>query len=108
MKRIEKHGFSLLELIAAVVILAVVSAAMVATVTPIRARSNDKLAEQELVTLNQLAKTYFEQTGQYPQSVSALVEADLLSIQSSQDQLRFQRIQREFDYEPSSGRFTSR
>ncbi|MGB0595599.1 MAG: prepilin-type N-terminal cleavage/methylation domain-containing protein [Rubripirellula sp.] len=50
MKTHKKSGFSLLEVIAAVVILAVVAAATIATVAPLRAKSDQKMAEQEIAT----------------------------------------------------------
>ena len=69
MKRRKNSGFSLLEVIAAVVILAVVAAATVATVAPMRAKSEDKLADQEVATLNAMAQTYYLEVGSYPASV---------------------------------------
>ncbi len=72
MRRNKKSGFSLLEVIAAVVILAVVAAATVATVAPMRAKSEDKLADQEVATLNAMAQTYFLEIGSYPSSVITL------------------------------------
>ncbi len=69
MRRNKKSGFSLLEVIAAVVILAVVAAATVATVAPMRAKSEDKLADQEVATLNAMAQTYFLEVGSISQEV---------------------------------------
>lgn len=108
MKRNKKSGFSLLEVIAAVVILAVVAAATVATVTPMRAKSEDRLAEQEVATLNAMAQTYFLEEGHYPANVVALSDAGYIANATNDDKKRIQRIRRNFHYSSDTGMFSKR
>ncbi|TWU34928.1 prepilin-type N-terminal cleavage/methylation domain-containing protein [Novipirellula artificiosorum] len=108
MKRTKKSGFSLLEVIAAVVILAVVAAATVATVAPMRAKSEEKLAEQESATLNSMSQTYFLETGAFPRSVSDLVTEGYLSNTTQADQDRITSIRRNYTYTRTTGTFTKR
>ena len=81
MKRnnIKKSGFSLLEVIAAVVILAVVAAATVATVAPMRAKSEEKLAIQDVAALNAMAQTYILETGTFPANANTLATAGYIA-----------------------------
>jgi prepilin-type N-terminal cleavage/methylation domain-containing protein len=71
-----RRGFSLLEVIAAVVILAVVAAATVATIAPMRAKSAAKLDQQNIAKLNSISQTYYMETGTWPNAdLSALFTA---------------------------------
>ena len=108
MKRNKKSGFSLLEVIAAVVILAVVAAATVATVAPMRAKSEDKLADQEVATLNAMSQTYFLEIGSYPGNVNALANAGYLANTTPAEQQRLQKIRRNYTYTRSTGTFAKR
>jgi len=108
MKRIGKSGFSLLEIIAAMVILAVVAAATVATVTPMRAKSEDKLADQEVATLNAMAQTYYLEEGLYPADVTALADAGYLANTTVDDKSRLQKIRRNFNYSQATGLFSKK
>ena len=108
MKRNKKNGFSLLEVIAAVVILAVVAAATVATVAPMRQKSEDKLAEQEIATLNSMAQTYFLEEGSFPRSVNDLVSSGYLSNADQAAQDRIRKIRRNYTYARATGTFTKR
>jgi prepilin-type N-terminal cleavage/methylation domain-containing protein len=108
MKRNKKNGFSLLEVIAAVVILAVVAAATVATVAPMRAKSEEKLAEQEIATLNSMAQTYFLEEGTFPRRVDDLVTAGYLSNADQAAQDRLTKIRRNYRYSRATGTFTKR
>tara|TARA_R110002049_G_scaffold4601_5_gene32773 strand:- start:1074459 stop:1074785 length:327 start_codon:yes stop_codon:yes gene_type:complete len=108
MKKNKKNGFSLLEVIAAVVILAVVAAATVATVAPMRAKSEAKLAEQEIATLNSMAQTYFLEEGSFPRSVNDLVTAGYLSNADQAAQDRVRNIRRNYTYTRATGTFTKR
>ncbi len=108
MKRTKKNGFSLLEVIAAVVILAVVAAATVATVAPMRAKSDQKLSEQEVATLNSMTQTYFLETGAYPRNVNDLVTAGYLSNVTPADATRITNINRNYTYARATGTFTKR
>ena len=108
MKRSKKNGFSLLEVIAAVVILAVVAAATVATVAPMRAKSEDKLADQEVATLNAMAQTYFLEVGNYPASVNTLRNAGYLANTTREDRQRVARMARDYTYTRATGTFAKK
>lgn len=105
MRRNKKSGFSLLEVIAAVVILAVVAAATVATVAPMRAKSEDKLADQEVATLNAMSQTYFLEEGRYPASVYSLRDAGYLANVTDEDRQRVARMRRNYTYTRATGTF---
>ncbi len=108
MKRTTKNGFSLLEVIAAVVILAVVAAATVATVAPMRAKSDDKLADQEVTMLNAMSQTYFLEEGEYPTSVNQLAAAGYLANTTTDEQAKLIRIRRNYTYTRSTGTFAKK
>jgi len=108
MKRNKKNGFSLLEVIAAVVILAVVAAATVATVAPMRAKSEDKLADQEVAGLNAMSQTYFLEIGRFPSSVNQLASAGYLSNTTVEQRQRLTRIRRNYNYTRATGIFAKR
>jgi prepilin-type N-terminal cleavage/methylation domain-containing protein len=108
MRRNKKNGFSLLEVIAAVVILAVVAAATVATVAPMRAKSEDKLADQEVATLNAMAQTYFLEIGSYPGNVNTLAAAGYLANTTPAERARLTKIRRNYTYTRSTGVFAKR
>ena len=108
MKRNKKSGFSLLEVIAAVVILAVVAAATVATVAPMRAKSEDKLADQEVATLNAMAQTYYLEEGNYPASVVTLANSGYLANTTADEKARITRIRRNYTYSRSTGVFSKK
>jgi len=100
-----KNGFSLLEVIAAVVILAVVAAATVATVAPMRAKSEEKLAIQDVASLNAMSQTYYLETGRFPANVNALAAAGYISNQTPAEQTRLRKL-RSYPYNRADGRFS--
>jgi general secretion pathway protein G len=108
MKRNKKNGFSLLEVIAAVVILAVVAAATVATVAPMRAKSEDKLADQEVATLNAMSQTYFLELGSFPGSVRSLGSAGYLANVTTEDLQRISRMTKNYTYTRATGTFAKK
>jgi prepilin-type N-terminal cleavage/methylation domain-containing protein len=108
MKRRKNSGFSLLEVIAAVVILAVVAAATVATVAPMRAKSDDKLADQEVATLNAMAQTYFLEVGRYPGGADALATAGYLANATPEEKARITKIKRNYTYSAATGVFSKK
>ena len=108
MKRNKKRGFSLLEVIAAVVILAVVAAATVATVAPMRAKSEDKLADQEVATLNAMAQTYYLEVGSYPSSVYGLATAGYIANTTADEKARLTKIRRNYNYSRTTGIFAKK
>lgn len=65
-KRRNRKGFSLIEVIAAVVILAVVATATVATISPMREKSRVKLDQQNIAKLNGIVQAYYMETGRWP------------------------------------------
>ena len=106
MKRNKKNGFSLLEVIAAVIILAVVAAATVATVAPMRAKSDAKMSEQDVATLNATTQTYFLEVGKYPTRVYDLVTYKYLNYTTAAERKRYQDIVAKYNYDASTGTFT--
>lgn len=62
----KRKGFSLLEVIAAVIILAVVATATVGTVAPMREKSSKKMDESAKADLNSIVQTYFLEVGAWP------------------------------------------
>jgi general secretion pathway protein G len=65
-KKTNRKGFSLIEVIAAVVILAVVATATVATIAPMREKSRVKLDAQNIAKLNGIVQAYYMETGLWP------------------------------------------
>lgn len=61
-----RKGFSLIEVIAAVIILAVVATATVATIAPMREKSRRKLDEQNIASLNGTVQAYYMEIGAWP------------------------------------------
>ena len=108
MKRNKKSGFSLLEVIAAVVILAVVAAATVATVAPMRAKSEDKLADQEVATLNAMSQTYYLEEGRYPASVNQLATAGYLANTTADERTRLRNMRTNYNYDRGTGVFSKK
>jgi len=101
------NAFSLLEVIAAVIILSVVSAATVATVAPMRAKSEQRLSEQQIASLNNMSQSYFLELGQFPpEGVSSLISAGYLSSVDAEAKARVERMRRNFSYNRATGTFT--
>ncbi len=73
-----RNAFSLSELLAAVVIITVVSIATVSTITPLRARAQVAANQRKLADLNSLAKAYRANHAQFPPNgVISMIEAGL-------------------------------
>jgi general secretion pathway protein G len=107
--RHKRNGFSLLEVIAAVVILAVVAAATVATVAPMRAKSEQKLNEQQMASLNSMSQTYYLELGQFPPNgVNSLITAGYLSNADAAAQTRNAKMRTTYAYDRATGTFTKR
>lgn len=62
----QRKAFSLIEVIAAVIILAVVATATVATVAPMREKSRVKLDQQNIAKLDSLCQAYLMEYGTWP------------------------------------------
>lgn len=108
MKRFRKSGFSILEVLAAAVILSVVAAAAVATVAPMRAKSENWHAHQELASLNAMAQTYHQEEGQYPANAADLVHAGYLTDATADKKLWIARIHHEYSYSHTTGVFSKK
>lgn len=65
-RRQRRAGFSLLEVIAAVVILAVVAAATVSAIAPLREKARQKVDIQNVARLNAIVQAYYMETGEWP------------------------------------------
>ena len=65
-RQLRRRGFSLIEVIAAVVILAVVATATVATIAPMREKSRAKIDQQGIAKLNGIVQAYYMEYGTYP------------------------------------------
>ena len=84
MSRRNRRGFSLIEVIAAVVILAVVATATVATIMPMRAKSQAKIDQQNIARLNGIAHAYYMESGRYPdRALTYLFTAGLTSTRTN-------------------------
>lgn len=108
MRRNKKSGFSLLEVIAAIIILAVVAAATVATVAPMRAKSEDKMADQEVATLNAMAQTYYLEEGKYPLSADDLGVNGYLANTTTEELARITKIKANYNYSSTTGVFAKK
>lgn len=108
MKRNRKNGFSLLEVIAAVIILAVVAAATVATVAPMRQKSDDKLSDQTVASLDAMSQTYFLEQARYPRSINDLVNGGYLSNTTPDELTRVRDMNRKYTVDRTTGRWAKR
>ncbi|MGV3484630.1 MAG: prepilin-type N-terminal cleavage/methylation domain-containing protein [Planctomycetaceae bacterium] len=106
---LRRNGFSLLEVIAAVVILAVVAAATVATVGPMRAKSDQKLSEKQTASLNSMSQTYFLELGQFPpDGVNSLVTAGYLSSADAAAKAHNAKLRADYSYSRTTGTFVKK
>lgn len=105
MKCRQKRGFSLLDVLSAVVILVVVALATVATVAPDRPAGNGKLADQELALLNESSQRYFQEMGRYPAHVHQLAAAGYLADRIAEDPAQLTRMRRTYSYSSATGVF---
>ncbi len=108
MKRNKKEGFSLLEVIAAVIILAVVAAATVATVAPMRAKSEEKMDVQTKASLDAMSQTYFLEQQRFPRSVNELVRESYINnvTQAERDYVR--NLSRKWKVDGTTGEWSER
>lgn len=65
-RKSSRTGFSLIAVFAALVILAFVATASVATITPMREKSRVKLDAQNIAKLNGIVQAYYMETGLWP------------------------------------------
>jgi general secretion pathway protein G len=105
-RKLTNNAFSLLEVIAAATIISVIAAATVATVSPMRAKSDQRLSEQQVASLNNMSQTYFLELGQFPpEGVCSLIAAGYLSNVDAEDQARVLRLRRDYSYNRTTGTF---
>ncbi len=110
MKRfVARRGFSILESMAAVTILGVIATATLSTVAPMRARAEQRLREVQLASLNNMAQTFFLETGRFPEDgVRTLVARGYLANSDADSKLHNERLIRDYFYDRNTGTFSRR
>ena len=106
--RNNKRGFSVLEIISALVILAVVAGAAAATIAPMRTQLGDRQITDEIVQLNELSQSFLAEQGRKPKNVNDLVRAGYLPSSEPGSSERIRRIRRNYQYLPATGTFSQR
>jgi type II secretory pathway pseudopilin PulG len=104
--RNKTSGFSILEIVSALVILAVVAGAAAATLAPRRMQPNSRRAADELVQLNDLSRQFTAENGHLPKNVNDLVRAGYLPLSGPGSADRIRRIRRNYQYSPTTGTFS--
>lgn len=66
LEKSKRRGYSLIEVVGAIVILAGVAATIVATVAPLRKKSLANLDAQNIADLNAVVQKYYWETGLWP------------------------------------------
>lgn len=109
MKSKKRSAFSLLEIIAAVIILAVVATATVSTVAPMRAKSDAKLDESTLANLNAMAQTFYMERGVWPVrngGVWDLGQGGYIDFRNNA--ATYNKLRAEFIWDTTANRFVAR
>lgn len=102
----KRPAFSLLEIIAAVIILAVVATATIATVAPMRSKSDAKIDEATMANLNSMAQTFYLEQGRWPNKdggIGDLVDNGYLDDQNNQASVT--RMKAKFSWDDSTKAF---
>jgi hypothetical protein len=73
-----------------------------------RAKSEDKLADQEVATLNAMAQTYYLEEGTFPASVVALANSGYIANTTPDEKTRIQKIRRNYSYSRATGVFAKK
>jgi prepilin-type N-terminal cleavage/methylation domain-containing protein len=108
MKLKKRSAFSLLEIIAAVIILAIVATATVSTVAPMRAKSDAKLNEASLANLNAMAQTFFMERGVWPTRDGGIVDlANHGYIDAKNNPANYDKMRAEFVWDPRANQFVA-
>lgn len=102
----KRSAFSLLEIIAAVIILAVVATATISTVAPMRAKSDAKLDESSLASLNGLAQNYYMERGAWPTRVYDLARFGYLDHRNQR--AHYNRLNQKFEWDATTNQFRAR
>jgi len=104
-----RSAFSLTELLAAVVIITVVSIATVSTITPLRARAQVAANQRKLADLNSLAKAYRATHERFPPNgVVSMIQAGLYPGAIPVDPSELATTLKDFKYEATKGEFSLR
>lgn len=106
MKRRARRGFSLLEVIAAVIILAVVAAATVATVAPMKEKSEANLDKQQVASLSAMAQTFQLEHDRFPYNARELGTRGYLPYNTPEERQRVNQMVRKYNYTRNTGTFT--
>lgn len=104
-----RSGISLIEVIAAAIILSVVVTATVATVVPLRVKSEQRLIEQQLASLNSMSQTYFLERGEFPpQGIDSLIAVGYLANGDADAKARNAKMRLDYVYRHATGTFLKR
>lgn len=104
----KRPAFSLLEVIAAVVILAVVAAATVATIAPMREKSSEKLLDQDRANVSAMVQTYYVERGSYPRNFGDLSRWGYINRQTQEERLRYNRLNQTLTIDSTTGAVTKK
>jgi len=108
-RRNRRNGFSLLEVIAAAVILTVVTTATLATVVPMRVKADHREYEQQLAALNSMSQTYLLEVGTFPpHGITSLISIGYLANGDTEAKGRNARMKSSFAYNRATGTFSKR
>lgn len=109
MKSSKRSGFSLLEIIAAVIILAVVATATVATVAPMRSKSDAKMDEATLADLNGMAQSYYLEYGRWPVRNGGVWDLGVTGyIDTTNNRTLFNKLRAEFVWDTTTNSFVAK
>lgn len=104
-----RNAFSMSELLAALVIITVVSIATVSTITPLRARAQVAANQRKLADLNSLAKAYRANHDQFPPNgVISMIDAGLYPGVIPVDPSELADTLKDFKYEATKGEVSLR
>ena len=73
-----------------------------------RAKSEDKLADQEIATLNAMSQTYFLEEGNYPASADSLATNGYLGNTTTEEKARITKIKNNYNYSATTGVFSKK
>ncbi|MDA8746349.1 membrane or secreted protein containing Prepilin-type cleavage/methylation, partial [Rubripirellula amarantea] len=79
-----------------------------ATVAPMRAKSEDKLDDQQIATLNAMSQTFFLEKGAYPTTVTQLAQAEYLPYTTTDERRRVSAMRSKYNYDRTTGVFTKK
>ena len=77
------HGFTIVELLIVIVVIAILAAISIAAYTNIRNRANDSVIKQDLANFAKAAKLYYAENGVFPSPASS--ELSVLKLSASKN-----------------------